>query len=150
MKQSDIAVIVLNWNGKSDSLACIDTLGKQTLKHEIIAVDNGSEDGFFSEIQNNYPEIITVGNEKNLGFAGGVNTGIRIAKKQGYKYIALLNNDATPNKDWLEKLFNTIKSDETVGIVTGKLLKTDGTIDSTGDLYTIWGLPYPVAKAVLS
>ena len=143
MKQSDIAVIVLNWNGKSDSLACIDALGRQTLKHDIIAVDNGSEDSFFNEIQTNHPEIISVRNDKNMGFAGGVNSGIRIAIEHGYKYIALINNDAKPEKDWLNNLFQTIAIDKSTGIVTGKLLKTDGSIDSTGDLYTSWGLPYP-------
>jgi len=143
MKQSDIAVIVLNWNGKSDSLACIDALGRQTLKHDIIAVDNGSEDGFLNEIQTNHPEIISVRNEKNMGFAGGVNSGIRIVIERGYKYVALINNDAKPEKDWLNNLFQTIAIDKSTGIVTGKLLKTDGSIDSTGDLYTSWGLPYP-------
>jgi GT2 family glycosyltransferase len=157
-KQLKIAVIVLNWNGRDDTLACIDALKKQTQKHTLIIVDNASTDGLIETLQATHPHLLykdspcTVGdvvllqNSKNLGFAGGVNTGIRHALKNNFDYIALINNDATPEPTWLENLVaaqNTQNSNNKIGVTAGKLLKTDGTIDSTGDQYTIWGLAYP-------
>jgi GT2 family glycosyltransferase len=161
-KQSKVAVIVLNWNGEEDSLNCIKALKKQTAKHTIIAVDNNSTDNFVQNLKATHPNLLykdspcTVGdivllqNQKNLGFAGGVNTGIRHAIKNNFDFVALINNDATPDPTWLSELLRPTQTTvqgvslySNVGIVTGKLLKTDGTIDSTGDLYTSWGLAYP-------
>lgn len=145
-----IAVVVLNWNGEEDSLNCIDALKKQTAPHTIIAVDNDSTDNFVKKLEKDFPEIVLLKNSKNLGFAGGVNTGIRHAIENNFEYVALINNDATPDPTWLSELLATMQSTvqgdslySKIGIVTGKLLKTDGTIDSTGDLYTTWGLAYP-------
>ena len=147
---TDVAVIVLNWNGEQDSLRCISALQKQTAPRDIIAVDNASTDNFVANLEKNYPEIVVLKNSKNLGFAGGVNTGIRHAIDNGYEFVALINNDATPEPNWLSELLAATEPTvqgvslyRKVGIVTGKLLKTDGTIDSTGDQYTSWGLAYP-------
>lgn len=154
-KQSKVAVILLNWNGEEDSLNCIVALKKQTAAHDVVAVDNGSTDNFVDVVEKKYPDIKLLKNQKNKGFAGGVNTGIRYAIENNYDYVALINNDAIPEPTWLSELLHPItpqtkggaKQRSTrhskVGIVTGKLLKTDGTIDSTGDLYTAWGLAYP-------
>ncbi len=149
-----IAVIVLNWNGEKDSLACINALKKQTQNHTVVVVDNGSTDNFCEIIRKDHPEIILLVNSKNLGFACGVNTGIRYAIKQNYSHVALINNDATPEPIWLSELLKPTQTtvqarslysyDATnIGIITGKLLKTDGTIDSTGEQYASWGLAFP-------
>jgi GT2 family glycosyltransferase len=141
-KQSEIAVVMLNWNGRDDSLSCLNALKKQTLNHQIVVVDNGSSDGLVEEIESN-KDIQIIKNAKNLGFAGGVNVGISWAIDKGFKYVALINNDAIPENDWLEKLHEYLINNLGAGIATGKLLRTNGMIDSTGDLYTIWGLAYP-------
>ncbi|MDQ3123468.1 MAG: glycosyltransferase family 2 protein, partial [bacterium] len=62
-------------------------------------------------------------------------------------YIALFNNDAVADKNWLKELVREINTDKSIGIVTGKLMRSDKThFDSTGDFYTIWGLPYPRSR----
>jgi GT2 family glycosyltransferase len=81
-------------------------------------------------------------NDRNYGFTGGVNAGIRWAFENNCDAVALFNNDAVADRDWLANLNKklTVKT----GIVTGLLLHSDGkTIDSTGDYYSIWGLPFP-------
>jgi GT2 family glycosyltransferase len=143
MKQSKVAVVMINWNGEEDSLLCLDALKKQSYSHTVIAVDNGSSDNFSSQIKVNDKNVILIENSKNLGFSGGVNTGIKYAINNNFDYVALINNDALPEKIWLEQLVLKANENPKAGIVTGKLLKTDGLIDSTGDLYTTWGLPYP-------
>ena len=142
IKQSNIAVVLLNWNGEQDSFLCLKHLLAQTLKADIIAVDNNSSDNFVTNLKSRYPEIDLIENTSNLGFAGGENSGIRHAIRKGYKYVALINNDAVPEKNWLENLVNTAKTTE-AGIVTGKVLRVNGAIDSTGDIYTSWGLAFP-------
>jgi GT2 family glycosyltransferase len=138
------AVIVPNWNG-ADSLAdCLDSLQKQSLKTHIIVVDNGSADGSLSLITQQYPDIELVKHSRNLGFSGGINAGFRLAMQQGFDYVASFNNDAVADEKWLEKLVGHLEKNETDGIATCKFLDIDGThLDSTGDYYTNWGLPYP-------
>lgn len=139
---SSIAAVVLNWNGAEDSLRCINALKQQTLSCKIIAVDNGSTDDFAASIKKD-SSVVLIENSKNLGFAGGVNTGIRYALKNNFEWIALINNDALPEKTWLEELYEIGKHDKDIGIVTGKLIRTNGLLDSTGDQYSTWGLPHP-------
>ncbi|HVC36214.1 MAG TPA: glycosyltransferase family 2 protein [Candidatus Dormibacteraeota bacterium] len=139
-----IAVVVLNWNGKESLAACLESLLVQSMPATVIVVDNGSTDGSLEFLNSNYPQVDVVVNKKNLGFAGGVNSGIARAQELAVDYLALLNNDATAEQDWLAGLVDCLNSNSRVGIATCKLLDAKGEhIDSTGDYYTNWGLPYP-------
>lgn len=136
--------VVPNWNGKKLIGPCIDSLLKQTLAPKIVVVDNGSTDGSVDYIKTTYPNVEVVELEKNYGFAGGVNRGIEYAQGKGADFVALINNDATAEPDWLNSLLKTAKENPKAGIVTSKILRADKKhIDSTGDFYTIWGLPFP-------
>jgi GT2 family glycosyltransferase len=148
MKQAsesmNLSVVIPNWNGLEDLPACLDSLLAQTQKHRIIVVDNGSKDGSLEFLQQNYPQIELIVHQKNKGFAGGVNAGIRKVIADGDDFVALLNNDAIADKDWLKNLANDLAANEDTGIATCKFMSFDKThLDSTGDLYTSWGLPYP-------
>lgn len=143
-----IAVVVLNWNGTEDTIACLTSLVPQTYGNfEIIVVDNGSNVQAVEELdrfieQFHFPTTY-LKNETNRGFAGGVNTGITAALKAGFDAIALLNNDAVADPEWLASLAGELTKNE-VAIVTGALFHDDHeTIDSTGEFYSIWGLPFP-------
>lgn len=142
------AIVVLNWNGIDDTLACLDSLLLQSYKlFHIVVVDNGSTDNpreLLDKYQTKHSDNVEViYSHKNLGFAGGVNTGIKWAIAKSYDYVALFNNDAIADKNWLQNLVDAIQPKE-IGISTGLLLSENGkTIDSTGDWYSIWGLPFP-------
>lgn len=139
----DLAVVVPNWNGADSLAACLDSLVGQTLKARIIVVDNGSTDGSLG-ILDSYPEVEVIRHDKNKGYAGGVNPGFRQAIEKGLKYVAAFNNDAVADKRWLENLTAVLDSNPSAGIAACKLLNTDGScLDSTGEQYTVWGLPYP-------
>jgi GT2 family glycosyltransferase len=137
------ATIIPNWNGQDYLQACIDSLLGQTIEHTIVVVENGSVDKS-DEILAGYGEkIVVLKQPKNLGFAGGVNKGIQYAIDNNYEFVALFNNDAVADKDWLNQLLITA-DERKAGIVTGKFLHYgDKIIDSTGDFYTIYGLPFP-------
>lgn len=143
-----VAVTVLNWNDIAETRDCLTYLKKQTYENfDIILVDNGSietgTDKFLASLSKKNPGITILRNSVNKGFAGGVNTGIRYALKNKYDYVALLNNDAIADKNWLKELV-TAATKQKSGITTGLLLHRDGkTIDSTGDYCSDWGLPFP-------
>ncbi len=140
---SRVAIVVPNWNGADSLAGCLDSLLGQSDKAHIIVVDNGSRDGSLKLLEK-YPAVEIIKHEHNLGFAGGVNSGFRKAMTDGCTYVATLNNDAVADKHWLKYLVAALDDNPKLGIVTSKILNADGTaLDSTGDYYTVWGLPYP-------
>lgn len=136
------AVVVPNWNGMDALAACLDSLLEQTVPAEVVVVENGSVDGSVEFLAKEYPQVTVLPQPVNLGFAGGVNVGIRYAIEQGCEYVALFNNDAVADKAWLKNLVSGMEAG--VGITTCTFMGIDGKhLDSTGDLFTNWGLPYP-------
>lgn len=140
-----VAVVVPNYNGEESLPACLDGLLAQSMKSLIIVVENGSDDDSLELLQTKYKnrvEVVTL--PKNRGFAGGVNAGIKKAMADGAETVALFNNDAVADKSWLKNLAGALDKNPKTGIVTGKILNDSGEyLDSTGDQYTVWGLPYP-------
>ncbi|MBI5620958.1 glycosyltransferase family 2 protein [Candidatus Gottesmanbacteria bacterium] len=140
----NIAVIIVNWNGKKDTLECLASLrqvksqsfGKaqddpersrmgQKSKVKSIIVDNGSTDGSVPVIRKRFPEVEIVETGKNLGFTGGNNVGIRRALAGGADYLWLLNNDTTVHPATLSALIAAFQ-DTRVGIAGSKIYFTPG------------------------
>jgi len=146
-----VAIVVLNYKGMEDTVACLASLIKQTYQtYTIVAIENGSGDSStkeFKKLETIYgKKLHAIYNQENLGFAGGANTGIRWALDNQFDGIALFNNDAIAAPTWLEELVKTHKKQQS-GITTGLLLHEHGdTIDSTGDWYSKWGLPFPRSR----
>ena len=136
-----LVVIVINWNGIDDTVACIKSLSKQVQPVDIVVVDNGSTDDSVSVLEKT--KNITLIKQDNLGIAGGMNTGAKYALENGYKYFALLNNDTLVDKYWSKKLVEKAVGGN-VGVVTSLMLDITGDkIDTTGEQYSIWGLSFP-------
>lgn len=149
---SRVAIVVLNWNGFKDTEKCINSLLNQSFTdYSVLVVDNGSTDGSIEdlkklEINLASKHLSVIYNKINLGFAGGVNTGIRYALENNFDAIALFNNDAIADKDWLKNLALTLEKTD-ASVATGLLLHEDGkTIDSTGDFYSSWGIGFPRSR----
>lgn len=145
MPKSSVAIVLLNWNDAKLIPKSLGSLLDQSVSADIITVDNGSTDNS-REVIESFGSKITAKlyNDSNLGFAGGVNTGIRYAIEHGYEYVALLNNDAVADKDWLKHLHSAILKDASTGATTCSLVHSSReSYDSTGDMFTIWGLAYP-------
>ncbi|USN96587.1 MAG: glycosyltransferase family 2 protein [Candidatus Nomurabacteria bacterium] len=139
-----LAVVIPNFNGADFIEEAIDSLLQQDMSADIIIVENGSRDNSLDILKSYNDKITILQNEKNLGFAGGVNVGISYTIKHGYDAVALFNNDAVADSEWLSELVNSIQDDIKIGIATCCIKLKDGSIlDSTGEFYTTWGLPYP-------
>ena len=88
-----VTVIILNWNGKADTLSCLSSLKEQTVSLDLVVVDNGSEDGSEAAIRQAHPDITLLQTGRNLGYTGGNNVGIRHALATGATHIFVVNND---------------------------------------------------------
>lgn len=144
-----VAIVVVNYKGIEDTKSAIASLAKQSFPDfTIVAVENGSHDGsaeVFHQLEHDYgKKLVALYNDKNTGFDGGVNTGIKWAFDNNCEYVILFNNDAIADPKWVESLVTTADKKQDCAMVTGLLLHQDGkTIDSTGDWYSTWGLPFP-------
>ncbi len=127
-------MIIANYN-RADLLAeCLESIVGQTLQPlEILVVDNASSDRS-CEVAMAFSErgVRLIRQTRNLGFAGGNNVGIRQARGD---WIALINNDAVAEPDWLENLAAVVSHKEKVGMCASRiLLLGDDLIDKAGHL----------------
>jgi GT2 family glycosyltransferase len=139
-----IVVVIPSWNHKDGLGSCIDSVLAGSVVPHLIVVDNGSSDGSADFVAEKYPQVELIRHTVNKGYAGGVNPGFRRAIELGASYVAPFNNDAIADKDWLKNLADYLDAHGDIGIAACKVLSSDGShLDTTGDLYTNWGLPYP-------
>ena len=118
-----LSIITINYNGLKDTCELIDSIPFCN-DLEVIMVDNASKEDEASVISSRYPHVKVIRSQKNLGFAGGNNLGIKEAKG---KYILLINND-TFFKDFnIEPLINRLESSDNIGVVCPKLRFSWGT-----------------------
>jgi hypothetical protein len=131
-----LAVVVLSWNGREDTVACLESLqaaGHPAEGERVYVVDNGSADGTLEAVRPRFPWAEAIRNETNLGFAGGNNVGIRRALKEGFRYLLLLNNDTAVRPGALAALTAELDGHPEAGSVQPVLLSYDGKrIDSLG------------------
>jgi GT2 family glycosyltransferase len=114
-----VFIIILNWNGKDDTLECLESVYKLDYPNfTVVVVDNGSTDGSPTAIREAFPEVTSIENGANLGFAAGNNVGIRYALEHDADYIWLLNNDTTIKTDSLAKLVAFAEGHPHVGMLS--------------------------------
>ena len=114
-----VAVIIINWNGLSDTLECLNSLARSSYRNaRIVVVDNASSDGSAEMIVGTHPEVDVLRNSKNEGFSKGNNIGICYALERGAEYIWLLNNDTEVEVDTLTRLVNVAESSSEIGLVS--------------------------------
>lgn len=117
-----VLIILLNWNGKKDTLECLDSLSKVTYpKFQTIVVDNGSTDDSVSAIRTLFPQIPIFENGANLGFAAGNNVGISWGLKKNYEWILLLNNDTVVDPFFLDEFIKAALENPNAKILGAKI-----------------------------
>jgi GT2 family glycosyltransferase len=113
-----VAIIVLNWRGLDDTLACLASL--QAIDYpavKIIVVENGSGDDSAEVIRAAFPEVTLLEQNINYGYAGGNNIGMQYAKTLGVDYVLLLNNDVEVKPDFLSQMMPVAEQHRFVGII---------------------------------
>lgn len=121
-----VYVVVLNWNGWSDTAVCLSSLRRLRYEnYEVIVVDNGSTDDSCLRIRSEFPWVKLLEAGKNLGFAGGCNVGMRYALGHGADFIWLLNNDTIVSPTALHSLVDKANSNPHLGAVGSAIYFTD-------------------------
>jgi len=135
-----VSIIVLNYNGKKYLDGCFTSIARISYpkdKYEVIMVDNGSSDGSIEYVRKKYPRVKIIALNKNCGFTGGNNLGVRLAKGD---YVVFLNNDVVVDENWLIALVKVAMSYPDA-IMTSKALFLDksGIINHDGSKATLIG-----------
>jgi GT2 family glycosyltransferase len=115
-----VSVITVNFNQPAVTEALLASIFKTNTytNIEIIVVDNGSKNNEVQRWKAEYPDIIFIRSEANLGFAGGNNLGIKAATGD---YYFLVNNDTEFTEGLIETLVNTLESNAKIGIISPKI-----------------------------
>lgn len=138
-----ISIILLVWKNIDHLFNCLDALSMQTYQNfEIILVNNGSEDGALNGLDGKYPflDLHVYRLSTNIGFAAANNSGARLAHGQ---WLVLLNADAFPESDWLEKLVEATEIYPNVIFASRQIqVNNPGHLDGEGDVYHVSGLAW--------
>lgn len=112
--------VILNWNNYLDTSECIDSLQQLSYENfEVIIVDNGSTDGSGKRLRQEYDDVTVLFTERNLGFGGGNNRGIRSALERGADYVWILNDDVLlSDAKCLDVLVKRMESKPKIGALT--------------------------------
>ncbi len=118
--QKTITVVIPHYNGIEILDDCLKSLYANTFKDfETLLIDNGSTDGSQDMVRQKYPQVTLVQNEENLGYAGGCNQGIRLARTE---YVLLLNNDTVMPANFLQEMLATLRENEKAAMAQPKIL----------------------------
>ena len=120
MTDKDIAIVILNWNGRK----MLEQFMPSVVAHStdvarIVVADNASTDDSVDFLRTNYPQITILQNDKNYGFAEGYNKAL--AQVQADYYV-ILNSDVEVTPHWIEPVVELMESDDRIAICQPKLL----------------------------
>jgi len=136
-KQPLVSAIILNYNRSEATLKCIESLKTSSYPSlEVIVVDNCSKQESFDFLKENvkFLDVLLIRINKNIGYAGGNNVGIRNAKGN---YLLILNDDVTVSSELVTGLSEIAQGDKTIGIV--------GPLTYYGKTNEVWAYPPTIA-----
>ena len=121
-----VYILLVNWNGKEDTLACLESLQKITYKnYKIAVIDNASTDGSVRAISAKYPAVEIIRNDRNERFARANNQGIELALQNNAAFVLLLNNDTIVDPAFLNFMVARAQKDPHIGMVGSKIYYAD-------------------------
>ncbi len=119
-------IVVLNWNGAEETLACLESLAPLLVKgYKILVVDNGSTDGSPEKIRKAFPAVEQLRLPANLGYAGGNNAGFRRVQELQAEFVIFLNNDTIVEPGFSAPLVETLRLQPLAGIAAPKIYYWD-------------------------
>jgi GT2 family glycosyltransferase len=121
-----LSICIVTLNASPYLQNCLKSITEHagSLKLEIVVVDNGSTDNAQEMLAQEYPEVVVITNQKNLGFSKANNQAIQAAKSE--KYVLLLNPDTIVYESSLQNLFNFAEEHPQAGVIGPKVLNDDG------------------------
>lgn len=114
----NILVVIVTYNAMQWLKKCLDSIKSSSVPLKMFVVDNGSLDGTQKYIIENYPEVIFIQSNQNLGFGKANNIGIQYAIEHDYDYVYLLNQDAWIMPETIQRLVDCQQRNPTFGILS--------------------------------
>ncbi len=134
--KNDVAILIVTYNSEDQIRECLQSVlaERQSLRQEIIVVDNASSDGTVSLIRNEFPcvQLITPG--ANLGFAAGSNLAARHANAE---FLLFLNPDTLIVDHAIDRVVEFARKNPKYGFYGGRTLTLDGRLEPS----SCWGAP---------
>jgi GT2 family glycosyltransferase len=120
---SNIAVLILTFNQKEKTLACLsDLLENEDIPFKVLVWDNGSQDDTLTLIKEAHADVVTCASENNLGVAGGRNASAQVAINElGASHLLFLDNDILVEAGFVRALYEPFESDPKIGQTQAKL-----------------------------
>lgn len=114
-----LSVVLLNFNGKHHLEAFLPSVIQYSAPHEVVLVDNGSNDGSVEFIKETHPSITLITFQENHGFCGGYNKAIPLIDSE---YVVLLNTDVEVTENWIDPVLAQLESDGQIKAAQPKIL----------------------------
>lgn len=124
-----VAVVTVNYNTNEDTISFLHSLEKvrtPDIMLETIVVDNGSKELFTLPKHIKKDKLTLIRSEKNTGFSGGYNIGMKEALKRGADYVLIVNNDTLLDPDLIIKLLEVLEKKQDIGVTTPKIYFAKG------------------------
>lgn len=118
-ESKNLAVVILNWNGKNWLQKFLPNVIQFSEEAEIYVIDNHSTDDSVEILKSEFPSVKIIINDKNYGFAGGYNEGL---KKINAAYYCLLNSDVEVTENWIRPVLNLFEEDSSIAAIQPKIL----------------------------
>ncbi|MGB7841603.1 MAG: glycosyltransferase family 2 protein [Salinimicrobium sp.] len=115
----NIAVIILNWNGKSLLEQFLPSVVKHSKEAQVYVADNASEDDSVAFLRKHYPQVKIIENEVNGGFAKGYNDALKHVEEEVF---VLLNSDVEVTPNWLQALITELDNSPETAAVQPKII----------------------------
>ncbi|GIW25884.1 glycosyltransferase family 2 protein [Meiothermus sp.] len=118
MAEPLVYILILNYRAWQDTVACLGALEQlEYPNYRVLVLDNASDNDSVARIRAAFPGVEVLELERNLGFAGGNNVGIRRALAEGAAYVWLLNPDTLPDARALAAMVEQAQQDAQIGAV---------------------------------
>ncbi|WP_295223282.1 glycosyltransferase family 2 protein [uncultured Chryseobacterium sp.] len=117
-----LAVAILNWNGKNWLKKFLPDVIRFSTDAEVYVIDNCSTDDSVTYLTENFPSVKVIKNDKNYGFAGGYNEGL---KHIGNELYCLLNSDVEVTEGWIDPVLDLFERDLSIAAIQPKILAYD-------------------------
>src|ERR1700719_1863678 len=123
----ELSIIIVNWNSLAYLRACLTSVYREIhgISFEVIVVDNASPERGIDGLQSEFPDMVMIKSEVNLGFAGANNLGF---KRSSGNYVLFLNPDTEIVGDAIQVMLEQSRLRPDAGIVGCKLLNTDRSV----------------------
>jgi GT2 family glycosyltransferase len=126
----DLSIVIVNWRSVEFLRACLASVERETttVNYEVIVVDNASGDGCSEMLAAEFPKVVFVQSEVNLGFSGANNLGVRYARG---RVLLFLNPDTEILDGAIDVLYREVANLSAAGVAGCRLLNSDGTVQTS-------------------